>query len=167
MKKIILTAVLSLTLLIAFGSIANAQMAREGTFSGTAVLSATLTTLTMGEERLQMNYDLTGAFLNDANEGFLHKTSFHDVGALHAVNGVMENDHSFCVFSDKDGDKLYLTHEATGSLANAKRFWKWVGGTGKYTGIQGGGEWYWVSLPPVVEGTLIGLWEIKGNYKLP
>ena len=167
MKKIILASALSLVLLVVFGLEANAQMAKEGTFSGKAVLSATIRTLAMGEERLQLNYDCTGAFLNDANEGFLHKTSFHMLGALHAVKGVMENDHSFIMFSDKDGDKLYLTHEGTGSLDTAERIWKWVGGTGKYTGIQGGGGWYWVGTPHVVDGTLQGILEIKGHYKLP
>jgi hypothetical protein len=167
MKRALRVMLLGLLTFSFLSSYANAQLAKEGTFSGNAVGSVTFKALAMGEERVQLDYEFMGAFLNDGNEGFLHKASFHDMGALHSVNGIMEYDHSFCVFADKDGDKVFLTHQATGSMDSAKRIWKWVGSTGKYTGIQGGGEWNWVSTPPVAEGTVQGLWEMKGDWKLP
>jgi len=58
MKKIILASLLSLILLVAFGLDAKAQMAKEGTFSGKAVLSGTLRTLA----RLSKNPFQGGAF---------------------------------------------------------------------------------------------------------
>ncbi len=42
-----------------------------------------------------------------------------------------------------------------------------VGGTGKYTGITGGGEFAYTDVSPTTEGTWQGISKAKGRYKLP
>jgi hypothetical protein len=83
MKKTILASVLGLVLLAAFVLNAKAQMAKEGTYSGTYGISATiLKALAMGKERVQMNYEYMGAYTSDAGEGFSHNSSIRGTGGF-------------------------------------------------------------------------------------
>ena len=171
MKKIILASLLSLFLLVAFGTIANAQMAKEGTFSVKMICHGTYSVInaaTTTEKRMQFNHEVFGLTLNDAGEGFLHDASLHGMGSFHAVNGVMDGgDRGFFVHFDKDGDQVFLTYLSQGSLGATKATFKLVGGTGKYTGVTGGGEWNWKGVTPAAEGTFQGYTAAKGHYKLP
>ena len=47
-----------------------------------------------------------------------------------------------CIQTDGDGDKIYMTYEGpeTGTL-------EWIGGTGKYEGIEGKGTWSVMDAP--------------------
>ena len=117
MKKVILASVLSLVLLVAFGSIANAQLAKEGKFSIIEYgiyPAAGAKVITMGEERLHCIYEVTGTLVNDAGKGFLHNAGSHWLGQLHAVKGVKELETGFVVYTDADGDKVYLTYDWKG-----------------------------------------------------
>ena len=168
MKKTIFASVLCLALLFTFGVVAKAEMAKEGTFSGKIVVSCTLDkTIAMGEERFQLSYECMGVHLNDSGEGFLHKASIRMLGAMHAVKGIYEYERSFSFFKDPDGDQVFFTHDAKGSIQSAQATVKWVGGTGKYQGVTGGGEWTWVAVAPAAEGTAQGCMELKGHWKLP
>ena len=113
MKKIILSSVLSLFLLVSFGSLANAQLAKEGTFSITdygIYPAAGAKVIAMGEERLHCIYEVTGTLVNDAGKGFLHNAGSHWLGQLHAVKSIKELETGFIVYTDADGDKVYREH---------------------------------------------------------
>jgi hypothetical protein len=144
MKKILLASMLSLFPLVAFGSIVNAQMAKEGTFSITEYASsqeAEVQVIAMGEDRLHVIYGATGILANEAGKGFLHDAGSHWLGQLHAVKGVKELETGFAVYTDTDGDKVYLTFDWKGiAFKSSKGPGTFVGGTGKYTGITGGCE---------------------------
>jgi hypothetical protein len=43
----------------------------------------------------------------------------------------------------------------------------YVGGTGKFIGIQGNGEFSRISVRPAAEGTVQGYNRVKDQYKLP
>jgi hypothetical protein len=173
MKKIILALVVSLALLVAFGqSLMAGELPKEGTFSVKMVADgrySVINAATTTEKRMQFNHEGHGVTLNDAGEGFLHDASFHAMGAFHAVNGVYDEagDRGFFVFFDSDRDQVLLTYVAHGSLAGTTATFKLVGGTGKYIGITGGGEWTWKSVTPAAEGTFQGYILAKGHYKLP
>jgi len=167
MKKTIFASVLCLALLFAFGQAVMAgDIPKQGSFSGKAAFSSTQKAIAQ-VEHLQLNYEGLGIFMNDAGQGFLHNASIHAIGGFHAVKGVYEYDHSFMVWTDPEGDQAFLTHSAEGSLQAAKATFKWVGGTGKYKGLTGGGEWSWISARPAVDGTFQGYFKMKGSYKLP
>jgi hypothetical protein len=167
MKKIILASVLSLVLLVVLGLDGKAEMAKEGTYSGTLVLSATYKALAMREERLQMNYEYMGVHTSDTAEGFLHNSSGHGIGALHAVKGVYE-DSGFHVATDPDGDQAFYIWKGTGKVGGiGKGTVTWLGGTGKYSGLQGSAEYTVTPVRPAAEGTFQAVGKQKGHWKLP
>ncbi len=169
MKKIILASVLSLVLLVVFGLDAKAQPAKEGAYSATAIFSGTSKSLAMGKERVQITYEIMGVHISDTGEGLLHNASFRALGVIHAVKGIREYARGFMVFNLPDGDQVFMTYEVTGKLgAPSKATGTFVGGTGKLTGIEGGGEWISYMVRPAAEGTLQGVAaKIKTNWKLP
>ena len=58
MKKAVLALILGISLLVAFGMEAKAQIPKEGTISNTWAYSGTFKVLPMGQERLQMTYEV-------------------------------------------------------------------------------------------------------------
>jgi hypothetical protein len=171
MKKRILASVLSLVQLISFGSIVNAELAKEGTFSIIEYVTAIeegVKVIAMGEERLHCTYELTGILVNEAGRGFLHNAGSHMLGQMHTVKGVKELETGFIVYTDADGDKLHLTYDWKGiAFKSARGTGTFVGGTGKYTGIMGGCEMTWRPTSGAKKGVFPGVVTLKGNYKLP
>ena len=170
MKKIVLVLILDIVLWAVFGPDANAQVPKEASTSFTMVYSSTFKALPMGQERLQMTYEVMGVAIGDTPEDFHHNTSFRCLGALHAVKGEYKDDGGFCVFIRPDGDQIFSTYKAAGKAGaggGAKGAFTIVGGTGKLVGIQGGGELTRFVMPPAAEGTFQGYAKWKGQYKLP
>lgn len=164
MKRII---ILSCIFLFFFASgMGNAEeMAKEGTESYTMSYSGPVKLLAMGKERVQMNYEGLGIYIG---EGILNNCSFRFMGALQIVKGVYDNDSGLVVFTTSEGDQAFATYEATGRIgANGKGVYKYIGGTGKLKGLQGGGEFTRISLRPSAEGTLQGYNKVKGHWELP
>jgi hypothetical protein len=168
MKKIILTLVLSLVLLIAFAPpVIAGELPKEGTYTGKMVISFPLKSIDMGD-RLILAYEYLGVFLNDKGQGFLHNATVRGLGSLHMVKskGVFEYDRSSAVFKDSDGDQLMFTHEVSGKVDSVRTL-TFHDGTGKYAGIQGGGTWIWVEAGSAAEGTAQGYAIHTGHWKLP
>ena len=86
---------------------------------------------------------------------------------MHAVKGVFE-DTGFMVCTTTGGDKMYATYKASGTFGKpVKGTVTYVGGTGKCTGIQGGGEFTRYHLQNAKEGVWTSLTVTKASYKLP
>jgi len=122
MKKIILASVLSLVLLVAFGLEAKAEPAKEGAYAFTAIYSGTLKSLAMGEERVQITYELMGVHVSDTGEGLLHNASYRGLGVIHAVKGTLEYSRGMLVFNLPDGDQAFIIYEGTGKLGGPSKF---------------------------------------------
>jgi len=148
--------------------LANAkEMAKEGTESGTMSYSGPVKLLTMGKELVQMNYEGLGVYIG---EGPMNNASFRFMGALQIVKGVYDNDFGLLVFTTPEGHKAFATYEAAGRIGaggGGKGTFRYVGGTGKLAGLQGGGEFTRISLRPSAEGTIQGYNKVKGHWKLP
>ena len=167
MKKAFMMLILTLFLLVTAGNVFCEEMAKEGTTTGKNYNSGTSKALAMGEERLQLNYDGTGVYVNDTGKGFLHLASTHVLGTIHAVKGVFE-ETGFMVLTATDGDKVYATYTGSGTLGKqAKGTFTYTGGTGKYTGIQGGGEFTRYELRNATKGVWTSMSVVNTNYKLP
>jgi hypothetical protein len=122
----------------------------------------------MGEERVQMNYVAYGVSVSDTGKGIFHNASGHVVEGLLAVKGIYENDSGFVSFTRPDGDKVFYTYKASGALGkSAKGTFTFVGGTGKFVGIQGSGEFTRHSLRPPAKGVFASFSVSKFNWKLP
>ena len=168
MRNPVLMLVLSFSLLAAFGLEAQAQIPKEGTTSETWAYSGTFKALPMGQERVQMTYEVMGVIIGDTNEDLLHNASFRCLGARHTVKGEYNDDSGFCVCTRPDGDQMFLTYKGTGKMGvGAKEIQAIVGGTGKLAGIQGNAEYTRFPVRPAAEGTFQGYQKGKGQYKLP
>jgi hypothetical protein len=89
------------------------------------------------------------------------------MGTLHAVKGVFE-ETGFMVLTPTDGDKIYATYKGSGTFGKpVKGTWTWVGGTGKYVGIEGSGEFTRHALQNATEGVWTSMSITSGSYKLP
>jgi hypothetical protein len=168
MKKTILALILSIVLLVAFETEVKAQIPKAGTTSETWAYSGTFKALPMGQERLEMTYEIMGVAISDSSEDLFHNVSFRCLGALHAVKGEYNNNSGLCVGTRPDGDQIFWTYKSTGKLgAGAKGSVTIVGGTGKMTGIQGNADFTEFPTRHAAEGTFQAYLRSKGQYKLP
>jgi hypothetical protein len=158
---------ISFTVTFVIGTVGYAEMAKEGTSTSIMAFSGTSKIIVMEQERLHMIYEMYGSHISDIDTDPLHYSSFRCLGALHAVKGVA-NDSGFCVTSYPNGDKGHATHKGTGELGvGYKGTYTWTGGTGKIAGIEGGGEYTTINMPPSAEGTFQGYSKLKNQWKFP
>ena len=158
---------IGLVLLVGFAQIVTAgDLPKQGTFSLTIYGTGTWKAIAMGKERLHATYDGIGIVVNDAGGGFLNNAANYFLGQMHGVNGIKEYENGFHVFTDADGDKAYATFDQKGVLFQlAEGTFTFVGGTGKYTGITGGGESRWTPTPMAKDDVYHGVSKMKGHYK--
>jgi hypothetical protein len=167
MKKTILTLMLTSFLFVGFGLMDYAETAEKGTTSNKGYYMATPKVLPMGKERVQMNYEAFGVLVSDTGKGLFHNASIHVLGALHAVKGAYK-DSGFMVMTHTDGDKVFATYKGSGTLRkSSKGTLTYVGGTGKYVGIQGSGEYTRYSLRPPTKGMIAAFSIAKSNWEVP
>jgi hypothetical protein len=167
MKRILIMLLISFTFTFVIGTVGYADMAKEGTSTGTMAFSGTFKMIATEQERIHMIYEMYGLEISDMDTDPTHNTTFRCLGSLHAVKGVF-NDSGFCVNTLSNKDKAYSTYEGTGELGGgSKGTYTWTGGTGKFSGIEGGGEYKNISLPPSAEGTFQGYSKLKSQWKIP
>jgi hypothetical protein len=167
MKKAGAILIITIVIGVIAGSAFSEEMAKEGSQKGKNYFTGTSKVLAMGQEYLQMNYEGSGVSVNDSGKGFMHLAAIYAIGAIQAVNGVFE-ETGFMVMTATDGDKTYATYNVSGTFGKpANGTWTWVGGTGKYAGIEGSGEFTRYALQNATEGVFTSTSVTKGNYKLP
>jgi hypothetical protein len=168
MKKTALVLILGIVLLAVFGPEAKAQIPKEGTTSLTTSYSGTFKILAMGQERVQMTYEVMGVHIGDTPKDLFHNASFRCIGTFHAVKGEYNDESGFCVSTLPDGDQVFTTLKGVGKMGGiGKVTLTHVGGTGKLVGIQGSIEGTRIDVRPAAEGTFQGYDREKGHYKLP
>ena len=92
-------------------------------------------------KRMQGQGVVTGATFNDKGAGPLHGGPANCSYTFIAIEGAGKS-KGYCTFSDADGDRIYTdftgtsTPDGKGNGTN-----EIIGGTGKYSGIQGSGPW--------------------------
>ena len=164
MRKMILVSV-AVAVLVAIVPISNAEMAKGGTAKGTMIFSGTFHALPMGKEHLEMAFEVMGAYIG---EGPLNHSSFRCVGSLHAVNGEFLDETGSCLFTTPDGDQAFSTYKAAGQVGRSARGTvKWIGGTGKLTGMEGEGKFARYNVRPATEKTIQGYVQTETNWKVP
>jgi hypothetical protein len=116
----------------------------------------------LGEERVVYAGTLPGVMFNNEGKGFMHKarvdcTLFNDVNKGHAsANGT-------CVVTDADGDNIFVEWRCSGVMPTCPGTERFVGGTGKYTGISGDKKFQ----GNFIGDTGAGWSDWSGEYKLP
>jgi hypothetical protein len=160
----IVTVMVGLAFLVLFAIGARAQpLAKSGTGTVHSGYKAVGTTTPIGEDRMYWTGAYWGLSFNDEGKGFLHQVAWHCPAITDIHNKTLITKGS-CALTDKDGDKLYSDWTGTGPVGG--EFAGKVtlsGGTGKYTGVQGGWEFQCWSVGS--DGQLHC--RQKYNYKLP
>lgn len=167
MKKAYAIFIIVVLMFAVAGNVLGEEMAKKGSVSGKMYASGTSKMLAMGQERVQMNYECSGITIDDSGKGLIHNAAFYAVGSSHAIKGNFE-DSGFTVFTPPDGDKIYGTYKCSGTFGKpVEGTWTYVGGTGKYEGIEGSGEFTRYPLQNAAEAVWTSLTVTKGNYKVP
>lgn len=116
----------------------------------------------LGPDRKVYVGTLPGVMFNDAGKGFMHQART-DCTLYNDVNKGRASATGTCVVTDADGDKIFVEWKCAGPMPTCPGTERFVGGTGKYTGISG---------DQTFQGNFIGDtgagWsDWKGEYRLP
>jgi len=145
------------------GSVAAAgDLPKSGTYSGHYGWTFNGQVQQLGPDRTVYAGVLPGVMFNDTGKGFMHKsrvdcTLFNDVDHGHA------NANGTCVVTDTDGDKIFVEWKCAGMMPACPGTERFVGGTGKYTGISGDQQFQ----GNFIGDTGAGWSDWKGEYQLP
>ena len=170
MKRIIVALILVAVVLVTLVPVANAEMAKEGTGSTTAIYSGTYKVMPLEKDTSVVTFEHTGVLTNDTGEGPLHNMSVHCVGFHYYEKGIAKQSMGYEVYTDPDGDKVLteFTEPEYPSTAKVKKGTvKFLGGTGKFIGIEGALEYIRYGVRPAVKGTYQGVSKAKGSWKIP
>ena len=161
----------SLGILIAFflscalPAVSFAQIPKQGKFEVIGAFQVTVIETQKFGEHTMSYIKGDGINLNKSGSGFMHNTSTSCM--LVGIPGAF---HGFCTTIDLDGDYIFhhnfLEKDFVVGTSGGGRRMVFVGGTGKYKGIQGGAP-YEFTYAPKLEGKLLGQSAVTGEYKIP
>jgi hypothetical protein len=150
--------------------VAAQELAKQGAFSATYTVSGTSKTTAVGKDRAAYTNEFMMVLSNDAGKGFLHNMTARCIGfGLSDATAGTRKGTGYCTFVDADKDQIFeeWEGETSGRGSPFKGKAKWLGGTGKYTGMEGIYDFESTSLIPAAEGTFQAIGKKRGSYKLP
>ena len=165
-----LLVILSLVTLavFGFGNIARGQ--NEVTESVTTSYYTTSKALPLGPGSGYMTYESFGVVVSDTGEGLFHNATIRSIGANFAEKGSWEGE-GYSTYTLKDGEKVFVSYKMGGKTGTPmppnQGTAKMIGGTGKYSGIEGRTEYTSYYLRPSAEGISQSYNKVKIIYKLP
>jgi hypothetical protein len=165
--KIRLLVILGLIMISVFGlgNVVSGQ--NEVTESVTTGYYGTFKLLPLGADRALSIWESFGTIVADAGEGLFHNTTIRCVGKTFREKGDFEMEGN-CSYTMKDGEKVFLSFKYGGKVgAPTKGTAKMIGGTGKYSGIEGRVELVSYPLRPSAEGITQSYNKAKIIYRLP
>lgn len=168
MKRVFVASIFTLVFLFAFLAIPYAEMAKEGTDSGTNYYACTRHAVPIDENREIMTYECLGMMNSDSGGGSFHNMSTRNFGVIYFEKGIGRLD-GYVIFTDPGGDKT-VAKITGGHILPAPNpssvTGKFIGGTGKFEGITGAVEypgWYVRSPAEKTQA----LTKTKISWKLP
>jgi hypothetical protein len=169
MKTRLLVILSLITLAVfGFGNIALGQ--NEVTESVTTSYYGTSKKLPLGPDCGYETWESFGVTVSDTGEGLFHNVTIRCIGTTLVEKGSFEVG-GYCTYTLKDGEKVFLSIKFGGKIGMppppGKGTAKMIGGTGKYSGIQGGTEYTSYFLRPSAEGISQSYNKAKITYKLP
>jgi len=154
---------LAFALVLFLGANAEAQIPKQGTYTGWFGWHSFGQATDLGKGNLYWVGEFSGALANSAGSGFLHNTAIRCPGATVVVDG-----HAYykgnCIVTDQDADSAFLVWDCDAKVgARCDGPMEWVGGTGKYKGIRGKHTFNGGFVGAGPEG--YSVW--KGEWRLP
>jgi hypothetical protein len=154
----------TVVIMLVLAAHAEAQLAKQGTYTGKFGWYGIGKTFEMEKDHLLFVGEFNGSMFNDSGSGFLHGTSFVCPGMNDVLQGLSLASQGYCVATDKDGDKAFLTWKGR-KMTEPNRVagdYQWTGGTGKYLSVTGNNTFEAVFITPTA-----GYSALKGGWKLP
>ena len=140
--------------LVLFSPIAYAEQHFDITFCG----SGEVTMLTRSEELTIASVDAMGTTISNNENKIFDSSSWHGIGFMVVKDG-KRSWSSYSKFMDPDGSLFFVEGTMDGIT--------FLGGTGKWTGITGGGKgWLITKGKPIAEGTIQNCRRVKGTFEL-
>ena len=139
----------------------SAQVPKQGPVDWTLCFGGTVNALAASPQDHFGTYAVTGALR--AASGLVESMSLDCTGSFEHRAGAGKH-QGYCIFLDSAGDRVFGA-DRRGPQGYEFEF---IGGTGKYAGITGGGNIEPLAeLKPVRDGTMQACRRMRGNYKLP
>jgi hypothetical protein len=170
MKKFSFTLFLIVLGFVFSTSILYAEMAKEGSGTYRTGKSGIYEVLKLVKDRLQMNYDETGVFVESPENSPLTNASYRVLGTLHAINGKFKG-YGSVIVTRPNGDQIFLVYnknEGILGVGPTSGVMEIIGGTGECTGIEGTLDF--LPRPKVKsskKGTYQGIGIGKISWKIP
>jgi len=134
----------------------------DESYNTTSCWSGDFKMLSSSKELVIYSFDLKGVSRkNDESDAF-HNWSFQIIGTSKIVSGNYSSSF-YGKWLSPEGDMVF----GEGKRIGEKGTWKFIGGTGKWAGITGGGTNENINIKPVMKGTTQGCSIAIGTYKLP
>lgn len=108
------------------------------------------------------NFDMKGISWDNTGENFAGAATMHCVGVLKIAGG-KKTSNGYCKLMDSEGTRDYEF-----AKINDDSTFTYIGGTGKYEGITGGGKSTTLTkVKPIVKGTFQSCARGTGTWKIP
>jgi len=147
------------------------ELAKEGryTVQYTGTNPAPMKPIAIGNNREMLVTNAVMSAINESGSGFLHDMTGRCSGwvIIDTAAGAFES-HGYCNYADKDGDQVFEQYDWPMQPRSSSTYGtgKWIGGTGKYSGLQGTITLKGRFLKPAVEGITQGAGQKIGTYKI-
>jgi hypothetical protein len=123
-----------------------ADMPKEGTENFTNVLVVTLSNSIQQGTQSFFTYEVDGVARNDAGGPMFNLFGVRCVGMEEGPDPGKFTGHGTRTYTDADGDNIFMPYSATGGRRGT---FEVAGGTGKFVGISGNGEWWRTDPAPI------------------
>jgi hypothetical protein len=157
------------SLALAFLGSIQVASAADGKFEGVFHKSGTAKAMPVGDDIVVLAFDEYGYITSDDNAGPFNNVSCRCVGTAQVMNGSGKAKGQ-CVVMDPTGDQYAISWEFTEFTPGKRIVGKaaFIGGTGKFKGITGGGPWESSvnEVRPVADGTYQGWSKLHFTYQM-
>jgi hypothetical protein len=127
-------------------SVQAADMPKAGSDNFTTVLVVTLANTIQQGTQSFVTYEVDGVARNDAGGPMFNFFGVRCIALEEGPDPSKFTGHGTCTFTDADGDNIFTPYNSTGGRGGT---FEVAGGTGKFAGITGNGEWRRIDLAPI------------------
>jgi hypothetical protein len=131
-----------------------------------ALVAVNSKTVAIADQKDHFAYfgEFDGVVFTDGQGTFLQNARYQLVSIIDSAAGVVPGgEGGYKTFTAADGGQVFGRYQVTESAPPVyKGKWEFIGGTGKYTGIKGGGTFTYHS---ITDNT--GWDDLEGDYELP
>jgi hypothetical protein len=160
----------TLLLALAIPGASAQQMPTEGKFSITYTLTnaAPVKPISIGKDTEMTVSSSMMSAVNDAGSGLLHNMTGRCLSAVVTDKAAKTIEgHGYCSYADADGDQVFEKTDYKQPIGPTILIQgQWIGGTGKYSGLEGTFEIHHSPLKAALDGTVQGVGKKIGSYKI-